>query len=335
MCFRGGVRFYGADRCAAEWSVMDASRDNIKQANEECSPEKDLLRGEQSKGLLHEIMRENSELEQEIKKLEAELQSNASEFQIKENVPERKLKFTSVERPEDGGHFSNSSCSFQVSSQIPYELQKGRALITFEKEEVAQNVISMGTHIVQMEGTSVKVAAHPVPLSTGVRFQVHVDISKMKINVMGIPDELSEEQTRDKLELSFYKSRNGGGEVESIDYDRKSRSAVITFAEAGVADKILKKKTYPLYMNQKCYNVTVSPFIERRLEKYQVFSGVSRKTVLLTGLEGIRIDEETAGDLLNIHFQRKNNGGGEVEVVKCSLDQSFVACFEEDARGTT
>lgn len=314
---------------------MDAYKDNIKQACEERSPEKDVMRGEQSKGLLHEIMRENNELDQEIKKLEAELQSNAREFQIKENVPERKLKFTSVERPEDGGHFSNSSCSFQVSSEILYELQKGQALITFEKEEVAQNVISMGTHIVQMEGTSVKVCAHPVPLGTGVRFQVHVDISKVKINVMGIPDELSEEQTRDKLELSFYKSRNGGGEVESIDYDRKSRSAVITFVETGVADKILKKKTYPLYLNQKCYNVTVSPFIERRLEKYQVFSGVSKKTVLLTGLEGIRVDKETAEDLLNIHFQRRNNGGGEVEVVGCSLDQPFIACFEEEARGTT
>lgn len=88
-------------------------------------------------------------------------------------------------------------------------------------------------------------------------------------------------------------------------------------------------------MNQKWYNVTVSPFIERRLEKYQVFSAVSKKTVLLTGLEGIRVDEETGEDLLNIHFQRKNNGGGEVEVVKCSLDQSFIACFEEETRKTT
>lgn len=321
-----------SERCAAERGVMD---NNVRQAYEECSPEKDIMRGEQSKGLLHEIMRENSKLDEEIKKLEAELQSNAREFQIKENVPERKLKFTSVERPEDGDHFSNSSCSFQVNSQILYEVQRGQALITFEKEEVAQNVISMGTHVVQMEGTSVKVSAHPVPLSTGVRFQVHVDISKMKINVTGIPDELSEEQTRDKLELSFYKSKNGGGEVESVDYDRKSRSAVITFVVAGVADKILKKKTYPLYMNQKWYNVTVSPCIERRLEKYQVFSAVSKKTVLLTGLDGIRVDEETGEDLLNIHFQRKNNGGGEVEVVKCSLDQSFIACFEEEARGTT
>lgn len=313
---------------------MEDDKDNTRQACEERSAEMDVMRVEQSKGLLHEIMRENSELEEEIKKLEAELQSDAREFQIKENVPERKLKFTSVKSLEDGSHFSNSSCSFQMSSQILYELQKGQALITFEKEEVAQNVIGMGEHVVQMEGTPVKISAHPVPLNTGVRFQVHVDISKMKINVMGIPDELSEEQTRDKLELSFYKSRNGGGEVESVDYDRKSRSAVITFVNAGVADKILKKKTYPLYMNQKCYSVAVSPFIERRLEKYQVFSAVSKKTVLLTGLEGIPIEEETGEDLLSIHFQRKNNGGGEVEVVKCSLDQPFAAYFVQEAGET-
>lgn len=44
----------------------------------------------------------------------------------------------------------------------------------------------------------------------------------------------------------------------------------LSFCWFSVADKILKKKTFPLYMNPKCYQVTVSPFIERRLEKYQV-----------------------------------------------------------------
>lgn len=308
--------------------IMDDDTGNTKQAWRESSQEKDTVTCEQHKGLIHEIMGENNELEEMIRKLEAELHEDAREFQIKENIPEKKLKFTSVESPKDGGQFSNSSCSFQVSSQITYELQKGQALITFEKEEVAQNVIMMGKHVVQMEGTAVEVTAHPVPLDTGVRFQIRVDISKMKINVTGIPSELSEEQTRDKLELSFCKSRNGGGEVESVHYDKRSGSAVITFVEAGVADKILKKKDYPLYMNQKCYRVPVSSYTERRLEKYQLFSAVSKKTVLLTGLEGVQLDEEMAEDLLGIHFQRKNNGGGEVDAVKCSLDQSCIAYFQ-------
>lgn len=308
---------------------MDADMDNKQQTYKELSREIEVIKGEQNEGLIHEILKENLQLEQEIKSLEAELHSDAREFQIKENIPERKLKFTSMKSSEDGGRFLDSSCSFQVSSQILYKLQKGQALITFEKEEVAQNVITMGKHVVQLEDNSVEVTAQPVPLPIGVRFQVHANVSKMKINVTGIPDELPEEQTRDKLELSFYKSANGGGEVESVDYDKKSGSAVITFLKSGVADKILKKKTYPLYMNPKCYQVTVSPFIERRLEKYQVFSAVSKRTVLLTGLKGIRMDEENVEDLINIHFQRRNNGGGEVDVVKCSLDESCIAYFEE------
>ncbi|XP_057611345.1 N-myc-interactor [Chionomys nivalis] len=307
---------------------MDADMDNKQQAYEEFSSI-EILEDEQNEGLIHEILKENIQLEQEIKRLEAELSSDAREFQIKENIPERKLKFTSMKSSEDGGQFSNSSCSFQVSSQILYELQKGQALITFEKEEVAQNVITMGKQVVQLEGNSVVVTAQPVPLSLGVRFQVHVNVSKTKINVTGIPDELPEEQTRDKLELSFYKSANGGGEVESVNYDRKSGSAVITFLESGVADRILKKKTYPLYMNPKCCQVTVSPFIERRLEKYQVFSAISKRTVLLTGLKGVRMNEEDVEDLINIHFQRRNNGGGEVDAVKCSLDESCIAYFED------
>jgi hypothetical protein len=114
---------------------------------------------------------------------------------------------------------------------------------------------------VQIEDVNLEVTAQPVPLNPGVRFQVdslklaaillntgaflvhtsehemisqvHIEVSTVKINVTGIPDELPEDQMRDKLELSFCRSRNGGGEVESVDYDKPSRSAVITFVEAG------------------------------------------------------------------------------------------------------
>jgi len=45
------------------------------------------------------------------------------------------------------------------------------------------------------------------------------------------------------------------------------------------------------------------------------------------------IDEELLQDLVNIHFQRKTNGGGEVEVVKCSLGQPYITSFEEERNG--
>lgn len=39
---------------------------------------------------------------------------------------------------------------------------------------------------------------------------------------------------RDKLELNFYKSQQGGGgEVENVTYDKQSRRAVVTFLSPG------------------------------------------------------------------------------------------------------
>ncbi|KAF5910821.1 hypothetical protein HPG69_004911, partial [Diceros bicornis minor] len=310
--------------------IMAADEDDKKQILQKHWLDEEFMKDEQNERLIEEIAKENNQLKEEIQKLEAELQEATRNSQIKEDIPDTKVKFTSAENSEDDSQFLNVSCSFQVNSQVPYELQKGQALITFEKEEVAQNVIRMGKHHVQMEDIYVEVMAKPVPLKSGVRFQVYVEISKVKINVTEIPDELPENQMRDKLELSFCKSRHGGGEVESVEYDMRSGSAVITFVETGVADKILKKKDYPLYTDHNCHRVIVSPYIEKHLKKFQVFSGVSKRTVLLTGMEDLdTMDEEIVEDLISIHFQREKNGGGEVEVVRCSLGRPHVAYFEE------
>ncbi|EHB05330.1 N-myc-interactor [Heterocephalus glaber] len=308
---------------------MEPDQDNKNQVLKEQQLDEKSMNDEQNEGLLDEIRKKNIQLQEEIQKLEAKLQEPTKDFQIKEDIPETQMTFTSLENPENDSQFLNISCSFQVSSQVSYELQEGQALITFEKEEVAQNVIRMGKHQVWIKDVNVAVTAKPVPLNAGVKFQVHVEVSQVKINVTEIPDGLPEDQMRDKLALSFSKSRNGGGEVESVEYDKQSRSAVITFVDTGVTDKILKKKDYPVYINQSCHTVDVSPYIEKRLQKYQVFSGISKRTVLLTGLEHIRMDEETVEDLVSIHFQREKNGGGEVEVVKCSLGQPHTAYFEE------
>ncbi|KAM7105143.1 N-myc-interactor [Molossus nigricans] len=309
---------------------MAAGEDNKNQIHKEFWQDEEFWKDKLKQRLVDEMVKENIELKMEIQKLEAELQEATGNSEIKEDIPEMKMKFTALENPENDSQYLNISCSFQVSSQVPYELQKGEALITFEEEEVAQNVIRLGKHNVNIMDRTVEVVAKPVLLKPGVRFQVHAEVSKMKINVTEIPDELPADQMRDKLELSFCKSRNGGGEVESVGYDKEAGSAVITFVETGVVDKILKKKDYPLYINQDCFRVVVSPYIETHLKKFQVFSGISKKTVLLTGMEELQMmDEEFIEDLISIHFQREKNGGGEVDMVKISLNQPCVAYFQE------
>ncbi|XP_075385914.1 N-myc-interactor [Tenrec ecaudatus] len=304
---------------------MEADKENsvtLEQGEE--------LKKDEYESLADEMMKYNNKLKMDIQKLEAELQVNTRDFEFKEAFPEKKMKFLSIENPENDSQLLSASCAFQVKVRVPYVLKRGQALITFESEEVAQNVIQMGKHFVQIEDEVVEVTAQTVQLNSGVTFQVRVQVSDVKINVTGIPDELPAEQMRDKLELSFSKARNGGGEVECVQYDPQSRSAVITFVESGVAGKLLKKDDSPLYINQKCYRVMVSPYIEKHLEKFQVFSGTSARTVLLTGMEHILLDEETLEDFLSIHFQREKNGGGEVDVVKCSLVQTQIAYFEEE-----
>ncbi|XP_065787590.1 N-myc-interactor [Muntiacus reevesi] len=309
---------------------MATDEDNREQVLKEYEQTEEVMKDKQNQKLISEITKENIQLKEKIQKLEADLQETTRTSQINEDIPETKIKFTSMENPESDSEFSDISYSCQVSSKVPYELQKGQALITFEKEEVAQNVIRMERHHVQVQNENVMLMASPVPLNSGLKFQVHVAVSKMKINVTDIPDELPESQMRDKLELSFSKSRNGGGEVEYVEYDKQARSALIAFVESGVADRILRMKDYPLYINQNCHRVTVSPYTETHLKKFQVFAGVSKRTVLLTGLKDLQTtDEEVVEDFISIHFQREKNGGGEVEVVKCSLGQPHTAYFEE------
>ncbi|XP_068936725.1 N-myc-interactor [Petaurus breviceps papuanus] len=303
---------------------------NNKQVEEELkqlieNPKNDIQKS------IDEMKKTNIELEMEIKKLETELQQPSSSYLIKRNIPKKKMKFRSVESPQDVSQYSNISCSFQVTTQLEYELPQGQALITFEDEQVAQNVIKKGKHVVKLENGKVKLTARAVPLKTGVSLQVHTKISKKKINVAEIPDVLSEEQMRDKLALTFSKSHYGGGEVEHVEYDKNSRTAVITFLENGVADNILKHKEYPLFMSTNDYQVVhVSPHMEKHIEKLQVFSGISKRTVLLMGLKNIQGDEESIEDEIHIHFQKQSNGGGDVTIVTCALKQPQIAYFEAD-----
>lgn len=52
--------------------------------------------------------------------------------------------------------------------------------------------------------------------------------------------------------------------------------------------------------------------------------------MLLTGMEELcPMDEEVVGDYVNIHFQRTKNGGGEVDMIKCSLNEPCIAYFQE------
>ncbi|KFU93090.1 N-myc-interactor, partial [Chaetura pelagica] len=216
------------------------------------------------------------------------------------------------------------------ATKSPFRLKKNEALLTFEDEEVAQRLIKMGEHTVDLDNKKAYVKVQPVTLEMGVKFQLHVTISGKKINVFEVPDlSIPDDWMRDKLELNFYRSeQGGGGEVENVEYDRQSGAAVITFLTPGAANSFMKCTSYPFFANGRCYRLPVSQSTDAHLEKFQLYCGISKRTILVKGIKDAEDDEEIVQDMIEIHFQKPTNGGGEVDKIKYSSGGTCV-CFEE------
>uniref|UniRef100_A0A8C3IQP5 N-myc and STAT interactor n=1 Tax=Chrysemys picta bellii TaxID=8478 RepID=A0A8C3IQP5_CHRPI len=251
--------------------------------------------------------------------------------EIKREIPKKKMKFTRMENAESDDTFLNTCCLFHIAAKIPFRLQQRQALLTFEEEDVAQKLIRREKHTVSLDNEKIELKAMPVTLETGVKFELHVTISGEKINVSEVPHlPIPDEWIRDKIELNFYKSKQGGGEVKDVRYDRRSRTAIITFLKPGVANNCVKCTKHPFCINEKCFMLSVSPSIEKHLEKFQIFSGISKRTILLSGIQEVEEDEESMQDMIEIHFQKPSNGGGEIENIRYVATGTKLAYFEED-----
>ncbi|KFQ94473.1 N-myc-interactor, partial [Nipponia nippon] len=216
-------------------------------------------------------------------------------------------------------------------TKIPFRLNQNQALLTFEDEEVAQRLIKMGKHTVNLDNKIADVRVKPFTLEMGIKFELHVTISGKKINVSEIPElSIPEDWMRDKLELNFYKSeQGGGGEVENVTYNKQSRTAVITFLRPGAANGFVRCTKYPFFVNGRCYRLSVSPNTDVHLEKFQLYCGISKKTILLKGIQEMEDDEESVQDMIEIHFQKPSNSGGEIEKIKYVSEGGTWVCFEE------
>ncbi|CAM5088831.1 unnamed protein product [Natator depressus] len=294
-----------------------------------------IIRKENQERNLTVVKQQNIELQREIQKLRDDLAAKSSklsqDFRIKREIQKKTMKFTGMKNAESDDTFLNTCCLFHIAAKIPFRLQQRQALLTFEEEDVAQKLIRRGKHTVSLDNEKIELKAMPVTLETGVKFELHVTISGEKINISEVPDlPIPDEWIRDKLELNFYKSKQGGGEVKDVRYDRRSRTAIITFLKPGVADNCMRRTEHPFCINEKRFMLSISPSIEKHLEKFQIFSGISKKTILLSEIQEVEEDEESMQDMIEIHFQKPSNDGGEIENIKYVATGTKLAYFEED-----
>uniref|UniRef100_W5N357 Interferon-induced protein 35 n=1 Tax=Lepisosteus oculatus TaxID=7918 RepID=W5N357_LEPOC len=302
----------------------------LKQQREDEEVERSLTL-DTDKEKLAELQLEEQKLQEEAERLQTELrhvdemnQQLKQETQVTTAVPERKVVFT-------GATGEEGSSSFDMNPRIVYPMEGGTALITFEDEEVAQKILSMNYHDVQLGECSIRLEARPVQLLMPSYIEVETHVSNRRILVSNLPKDVEESRLLDKLELFFSKSRNGGGEVESLELLHDSGTVVITFLEDTIAKRLTDMENHTVELLGKKYRLRVTPFLNGKIIDLQTRVSESRRTVQLVGIPNI-MEEDNMQDNLEIHFQKSSNGGGEVDAFLYSPPgKTALAVFEEDS----
>ncbi|NWJ12038.1 IN35 protein, partial [Crypturellus undulatus] len=247
-----------------------------------------------------------------------------------------------------------------LTPRVHYPLPGGSALVTFEQSEVAQRIVAMKEHVVELshgeepDRCRVRVRAEPVELLLPSALQLSLSRSCRRVLLSGLPNlDIIEETLLDKLELFFSKAKNGGGEVESLEL-LCGGQAVLSFAQDGgvwgagagagpgsaggsglslppaVVEKLIAKGVVQFPIKKTKYEIRISPYVSGDVTSLQLWPSHCTRTVLLRGIPDV-LDAELMRDALEIHFQKSSRGGGEVDALGYVPEgQWAVAIFEED-----
>ncbi|XP_053707064.1 interferon-induced protein 35 [Synchiropus splendidus] len=218
---------------------------------------------------------------------------------------------------------------FSMKAKILYPMEGGTALVTFEEAAAASKVVEMRRHTVSLgEDCRMTVEAGPLHLLLPRRVQIHTEVSRKKILISDLPD-MDPEILLDKLQIHFAKKRHGGGEVEECELLGDSGTVVVTFVDDNVSAGLTETEFHDIQLQQKrTHRVRVTPFLHGRPSDLQNKLMPCPRTVLLTGIPDV-MDQETLQDLLEIHFQKSGNGGGEIEAILYNpLGHQAMAQFE-------
>eukprot|EP00079_Xenopus_tropicalis_P030188 XP_012825952.1 PREDICTED: N-myc-interactor isoform X1 [Xenopus tropicalis] len=297
--------------------------------------EKENLYEREIKGLKTEnsdLQKQIQELTKAFKKQQHVLEDIKEDLQAENTLPQKNINFKVEEAPKDGESSPDISYKCFVTINGIAILESGQTLLTFEDIEVANRVIKKGKYKLDFENKPVEVTAKPVTLNRTTQFEINMNMSKKRLCVRDLPPDLSDEYLKDKLELIFYKPSIGGGEIERVQIDGSRNLAFIDFLQSGVVERLVKQKHFEFVAHNTRHQITVEPFIDRELNKLQMFTGFSPKSVLLEGIQGVEETEDDIQDIVQIFFQKPTNGGGEVEHILHSHNRKRAAEFETDLK---
>ncbi|KAM4558651.1 N-myc-interactor [Odontesthes bonariensis] len=290
---------------------------------------------------MQKLCHHNQDLKDKLRTYQAELEAKRAEsiklkqkFKICTQIPDTEVRFVAqskeVREEEDGS--SQPIRGVFTISQIPAVLlQGGQALLTFEEDKVASQILRTAKCSVSCDTAAVDVKPKRVTMDTAVKYEVYLDVSRKELKVLNIPAAMPEDRVKDRLEMSFSKPSRGGGEVEKVDYDGNTGTGCITFLQPGVAQHLAMRERYTIHLDSEV-DVKVEPTFNFKLNKFQTFCGTTTRTIRLEDIKDVA-DEEDLQDHLEIHFQKPSNSGGEMESIKyISKGKALQAFFCQDVR---
>lgn len=255
---------------------------------------------------------EEDDLKKQIHQVEAALLVEEAEYdRLKQQtdvftaVPERNVIFTGK---------TGADSQFKMKSHIVYPMDGGTALIRFEEEEVAKNILDKVKHQVNLGGDCrITVEARPAHVMLPRLVEIESEVSPRSILISNLP-KMDIEALLNKLEIHFSKTKNGGGEVEDREFLPDSGTVVITFLKPDFAKGLTETEFHDvmLYPDKRSHRVRVTPFLNGKITNFKTVMSMCPRTVLLTGIPDV-MEKETLQDMLEIHFQKSCHGGGEIE----------------------
>ncbi|XP_040004228.1 N-myc-interactor isoform X2 [Xiphias gladius] len=302
------------DNCRKEFTqTMRAVQDEIQKL------------AERKQDLLDKLRRRQAQLE--VKRTEST--KLKQKFKIYAQIPDTEVRFSTQDKEECDDNTQTIRGVFTISQRASVLLQGGQALITFEEEKVASQILKIAKCSVSCDNMSLDVKPKIIIMDPAVKFEVHLDVSRKKLKVSNVPPSVPEERMNDRLEMSFSRPSRGGGEVEGVEYDKNTGTGLITFLHPGVAESLALRGRYLVDLDTEV-NMQVGPIYKHELRMFQTFCGSLKRTILLDDIKDIT-DEEDLQDHLEIHFQKPSNCGGEIESIKyISGGKALQAFFCED-----
>ncbi|NWX51313.1 IN35 protein, partial [Steatornis caripensis] len=288
------------------------------------------------------VEQRTQELRKEAERLqknrERELALNREEeraCQMLPALPEKKMVFKGLMTNKEDMN------KLMLTPLIHYPVPGGSALITFEKADVAQRIIEVKEHVVELSNGEeleeldqcrMRVQAVPVDILLPSAMEIRLTRGSRSILVSDLPSlGIPEEALLDKLELFFSKTKNGGGEVESREFLDDSGQVLLTFAQDGVAEPLIARGHIHVLIGKGKYELKISPCMNGDVTSLQLQPSRCPRTVLLSGIPDV-LAEEPMRDTLEIHFQKASRGGGEVETLAyVPAGRQGLAVFVEDA----